>query len=67
MLKYDSYKKNVRMKKKKRFEKEDCKKKSTMYCKGKMRGSSPVYKANVLLVYFIKQNITCFAEFFSFE
>jgi len=55
------------MKKKKKFEKEDCKKKSTMYCKGKMRGSSPVYKANVLLVYFIKQNITCFAEFFSFE
>jgi len=31
-------------------------------------GSSPIYKANVLLVYFIKQNtFFFFLEFFSFE
>jgi len=34
-----------------------------MYCKGKWRGSSPVYKDNVLLVYFIKQNITFLQSF----
>jgi hypothetical protein len=45
------------MKKRKRkertFEKNVNKKKITIYCKGKWMGSSPVYKANVLLIYFI--------------
>jgi hypothetical protein len=58
-------KKEKKKKKKKRtFEKKDSKK-NTMYCKGKWRGSSPRYKANVLFVYFIEQNTTCFCRVFS--
>lgn len=34
--------------------------KNTMCYKGKGRDSSPVYKANVLQIYFIMQNTTCF-------
>jgi hypothetical protein len=49
---------------KERLKKKDSKK-NTMYCKGKERGSSPRYKANVLFVYFIKQNTTCFCRVFS--
>jgi len=37
-----------------------------MYYKGKGRGSSPIYKVNVLLIYFIKQNITFFFFFVKF-
>jgi len=54
-----------KIKKERTFEKNDSKKKNTMYYKEKRRGSSLVYKANVLLVYFIKQNTTCFWRVFS--
>jgi hypothetical protein len=40
-------------------------KKNTMYCKEKGRSSSPIYKANVLVVYFIKQNTIFFCRVFS--
>jgi len=49
---------------KKKFEKND-NKKNTIYFKGKGRDSSLVYKTNILLVYFIKQNTTCFCRIFS--
>jgi hypothetical protein len=35
-----------------------------MYCKVKGSGSFLVYKANILLVYFIKQNTTWFCRVF---
>jgi hypothetical protein len=50
----------------KKKKKKDSKRK-TMYYKRKGRGSSSIYKANVLLVYFIKQNTTCFCRVFSLE